>query len=132
MLLKKIWIKFQNSQFSKFVFVGVLNTIVGYGFFAFFVLIGLHYSLALILSSVIGIIHSYFWNKYFTFKSFMRSFFEFFRFVSVYLVIFLLNWAFLWIFVDIYSFNILQVQAGVIIFLTICSFLGHKFWSFRF
>ena len=54
----------------KFIFVGILNTLVGTGvmFFSYNIL-GLGYWISSALNYIIGSILSYFLNKYFTFKS---------------------------------------------------------------
>jgi len=35
-----------SKQFFRFIFVGILNTIFGYSVFAFFIFVGMHYSIA--------------------------------------------------------------------------------------
>ncbi len=53
-------------QIAKFCIVGILNTVVGYG--AFFILVNyFYYLLALLIAHIIGVIHSFFWNKYWIF-----------------------------------------------------------------
>lgn len=115
----------------RFIFVGVLNTIVGFGFYLLFVYLNWHYSLASLASQVIGTIHSYFWNKYFTFKSRGRSLSEILRFLSVYVTGYLINVIFLFIFIDLLAID--KFLAGLITLLvtTLISFLGHRHFSFR-
>jgi putative flippase GtrA len=43
----------------RFLFVGAINTLFGYSVFAFFVLIGLHYALAALLGTVLGILFNF-------------------------------------------------------------------------
>jgi len=130
-MIKELWRKFPNNQFGKFVFVGLLNTVIGYFSFAFFIVLGLHYNVAITYSSIIGIIHSYFWNKYFTFQTQKKCIFEIMRFVSVYGVVYIVNLFFLWLFVNEWHINELISQAFILVILTIISFIGHKFWSFN-
>ncbi len=46
-------------QFQKFLLVGILNTLFGYSCFAFFLFLGLHYSLALLMATLIGILFNF-------------------------------------------------------------------------
>jgi len=48
-----------DNKFLRFLFVGALNTAVGYGLFVFFIWIGCHYWLALLCSQVIGVVFNY-------------------------------------------------------------------------
>ena len=117
-------------QLSKFSFVGVLNTIVGYG--AFFILLTWYnYLLSLIISHIIGVTHSYVWNKYWTFKSDGIQINEFIKFNSVYVIVFVVNAITLIFLVDTLKFNPKIGQLFVLPIITIISFVGHKYWSFK-
>ena len=48
-----------DSRFIKFLFVGGLNTLFGYGAFAFFLSLHVHYSLAALLSTLLGILFNF-------------------------------------------------------------------------
>ena len=91
----------------------------------------MHYSIAFLLSSIIGITHSYLWNKSFTFKSKDKSPSEFLRFVSVYIVSYLLNLFLLYVMVDLFILNKYAAGAAGIAFTTVISFIGHNLFSFR-
>lgn len=117
-------------QFMKFVFVGVLNTTVSYVLYYVFLHLRLPYLLALSLSYPLGIIHSFYWNKYWTFGSKDTSHGLKIRFVVVYGVMFLLNAVVLTLLVE---FAGMTPQIGGLLALfvtTVLSFCGHKFWSF--
>ena len=47
------------SQLIKFLLVGGLNTLFGYGVFAFFLSLRLHYSLAALLGTLLGILFNF-------------------------------------------------------------------------
>ena len=122
------------SQFSKFGLVGILNTIIGYGSFVL-LLNYTNYLVALVASHLIGVTHSFIWNKYWIFKS--RGIgrggciYELAKFNSVYVGVFLVN-----AIVLITSVNILKVdprmsQIFALPVITIISFVGHKYWSFK-
>ncbi len=46
-------------RFVKFLFVGAINTLFGYIVFAIFNFIGLHYSLSVFLSTVLGVLFNF-------------------------------------------------------------------------
>ena len=48
-----------KSQLLRFLFAGGVNTIFGYGVFAFFIWIGLHYTLATLLATILGVLFNY-------------------------------------------------------------------------
>jgi len=114
----------------RFLFVGVLNTIVGYGVYAFFIFIGAHYSIAFLLSSIIGVAHSYFWNKCFTFKSKDKSPLELLRFVFVYVLSYLINLFLLYVMVDLFILNKYAAGAAGIFITAVMSYVGHDKISF--
>lgn len=78
-----------NSQLLRFLFVGGMNTAVGYLFFAAFTWAGLSYPVAIGLATVIGVA--------FNFQSTGRLVFggaplsQLGRFVAVYVIVYLLN-----------------------------------------
>lgn len=128
-MISKIKKIFEYQQI-RFLFVGGLNTMVGYGTYALFLWLGLNYFYSNSISYVIGIIHSYFWNKKFTFKSNDKSILEIVKFVSVYIVNYLVGIAFLSLFIKIFGIN--EYVAGVLnlVVTTLISYFGHKYFSF--
>lgn len=129
--MKKLWIKFNNSHFLKFVFVGGLNTAIGYGVFAGLVLLNVYYVLASIIGHVVGVTNSYFWNKYFTFRKPGKNFREILRFIGVYTVHYAIGLGGLVLLVEIVKLHPLVGQAMVLVITTLVSFFGHKYWTFR-
>ena len=65
--------------FGKYLLVGVVNTLIGFGFIFLFVFLGLEAELANLLGYCIGITCSYFLNKYFTFKARAKN--DFLKFI---------------------------------------------------
>ncbi len=58
--IKSLCEKFNISwRFIKFLFVGVLNTLFGYGVFALFNFIGLHYTISTLLATVSGVLFNF-------------------------------------------------------------------------
>lgn len=77
-MLKKIF----SLEQSRFVLVGVMNTIIGTTvMFVAYNFLGLGYWISSALNYIVGSIFSYFANKYFTFKSENKSGKEIVRFV---------------------------------------------------
>jgi len=120
-------------QLSKFGFVGVLNTIIGYGLFIL-ILNYTNYLIALIIAHLIGVTHSFVWNKYWIFKSrgigMGAGLYEFIKFNSVYAGVFITNAIVLVISVNILNADPRISQLIALPIITIISFTGHKYWSF--
>ncbi|HPN64998.1 MAG TPA: GtrA family protein [Candidatus Goldiibacteriota bacterium] len=115
----------------RFLFVGALNTAVGYGLYALFIYFKMHYSAALFISTAIAVLHSYLWNKYFTFKSGSKSPAEPVKFALVYAAGYFLNLLILFICIEKLLIN--SYAAGIIsmFFTTVISYFGHKHISFK-
>lgn len=81
--------RFLSPQVLRYLAVGALNTLFGYSCFALLLYVGLHYSLAALLATVLGVL--------FNFKSFGSLAFRsngnhsFVRFVGVYVILYFLN-----------------------------------------
>lgn len=116
-------------QVYKFIFVGILNTIFGYSLFAFFIYLGLHYPIAVLLSTILGVL--------FNFKTIGRLVFDsndnglIFRFILVYAITYLLNIFFLWLLKKLGSENMYIDGFALLIPLAAVSFLLNKFFVFR-
>ena len=126
MMLKNIF----KRQEIRFLFVGGLNTLVGYGLYAIFLMLNVNYLIANTLSTVLGVLHSYLWNRFFTFKSKEKAGKEIVKFVSVYIISYLLGTATLFCFTSLLQLS--PYIAGFInLFITtLISFFGHKYFSF--
>lgn len=128
--MKKLWEIFNNSHLLKFIFVGGLNTAIGYGVFAGSVLLGVHYVASSVIGHIVGVTNSYFWNKYFTFRAPGKSFREVLRFIGVYTVHYAIGLTGLVLLVEILKLHPLVGQALVLIVTTLVSFFGHKYFTF--
>ena len=115
-------------QVYKFIFVGILNTIFGYSLFAFFIYLGLYYPIAVLLSTILGVL--------FNFKTIGRLVFDsndnglIFRFILVYAITYLLNIFFLWLLKKLGSENMYIDGFALLIPLAAVSFLLNKFFVF--
>jgi putative flippase GtrA len=76
-------------QFIKFLFVGFINSLFGYGCFALFLYMGLHYTLALLLATIYGVIFNFKSTGVLVFASHNNRLI--FRFVGFYTIIYFIN-----------------------------------------
>lgn len=129
--MKKLIKKMFAHKGIRFLFVGGLNTIVGYGSYALLLLIGFNYLLSNTLSYIIGVIHSYLWNKNFTFKTKTKNISEIIRFVLVYISSYLFGLFTLFILVHYLKLNPYLAGLVNLIFTTLISWFGHNKFSFR-
>lgn len=115
----------------RFLLVGLLNTMVGYGSYSLFIVINIPYLIANTLATIIGITNSYLWNRFYTFKSKEKAFKEVLRFLSVYLISYLLSMLFLYAVVEQLKVNVYLAGILNIIITTLISWFGHKNYSFK-
>jgi putative flippase GtrA len=54
-VLRRVW----GVPFLRFLLVGGLNTAFGYGAFAMFILLGVHYAIAALFSTILGILFNF-------------------------------------------------------------------------
>lgn len=117
-----------NKQIIKFLIVGGANTLFGYGLFAFFLWLNFHYSVAVLLATVLGVVFNFFTIGRVVFGSQERHLFL--RFIMVYGIVYLFNVLGLWIFEQ----NAVNLYLGgmmLIIPLAMISFLLNKYFVFN-
>ena len=129
--ISKILETINMKQFFKFIFVGFINITVFYGTYYVMLQLGFFYAIALTVGTAVGILNSYIWNKFFTFKSKKVSASEPAKFLIVHAIQYLSN--LLIIHMCISFVGISPELAGLVAITigTFISYLGHKFWSFR-
>lgn len=120
-----------DKRFFKFIFVGVLNTIIGYGSYSLFLFLHFQFLVSNTLSTIIGIACSYFLNRKITFNDVNTNVKTPFKFVGVYLLSYLISSLNLFLLVKV--FNIDEYIAGLInLFVTtMISWFGHRYFSFK-
>ena len=119
----------KNNNFIRFLFVGILNTIFGYSLFAIFIFFNMHYSLAVLCSTILGVLFNFKTIGKLVFGSHDNSLI--FRFVAVYIVIYILNISFLWLFKYL-GFENMYINGVVLLApLTVVSFVLNKKFVFR-
>jgi putative flippase GtrA len=77
------------SRFPRFILTGVINTIFGYSCFAIFLYIGIHYSIALMLSTICGVIFNFNSIGILVFQSCDQK--RIYKFVLVYFLVYIVN-----------------------------------------
>jgi putative flippase GtrA len=119
----------QNNKFIKFILVGILNTVFGYSLFALFIFLNIHYSLAVFLSTVLGVL--------FNFKTIGKLVFDshdnslIFKFIVVYVLLYLINISCLWFF-KISGFENMYINGFVLLVpLALISFILNKKYVFK-
>lgn len=119
----------KENKFFRFILVGILNTAFGYSLFALFIFLNIHYSLAVFLSTVLGVL--------FNFKTIGKLVFDshdnslIFRFITVYVLLYLINISCLWFF-KISGFENMYINGFVLLVpLALISFVLNKKFVFR-
>ena len=127
-MVKELWHKV-DSQFIRFVLVGILNTAFGYGVYCLMIWIGVPYWWATLISNVLGVL--------FNFKTIGILVFEnsnnrlFFRFVSCYLLAYGLNVGIIYLLTHFAGLN--DYWSGLIAtpFVALFSFFYQKLFVFN-
>ena len=118
-----------KRQAVKFLLIGILNTTFGYGLFSLFIYVRLHYSLAVLLSTIFGVMFNFKTIGKLVFKSDDNSLI--FKFIFVYIITYFLNIFFLWLFKRL-GFDNMYINGFVLLIpLAAVSFLLNKFFVFR-
>jgi putative flippase GtrA len=139
--IKKLIVKLYNDKRIRFLFVGCLNTLVGtgttllvylamgYGIFDQSNITAFETFLATVIGYAVGTVHSYIWNKFFTFKSKEKSIGEFLRFVMVCVVQYGVNYGLTLLAKQFIDMHFIYTIAVTLICMVI-SFVGHSLFSF--
>lgn len=117
-----------NSQFIKFLIVGALNTLFGYGVYAVLIWFGLNYFSALTLSTILGVLFNFKTIGSLVFKS--RSNLKIFKFCFVYFFLFAVNVMSVKLLLA-YGLNSYFAGALTILPLAMLSFFLNKYFVFR-
>jgi putative flippase GtrA len=124
---------FRRREQLLYLVVGGWNTVFGYGAWALLqYLLGdhLHYLVVVVLSWPIAVLNAYLGYRYVVFRSRASVFKELPRFSLVYLATLVVNLALLPVALGVLPFNIYLVQATFAGAVVVCSYLGHKYYSF--
>lgn len=146
-MIKRLWNWALNlDKRIKFLFVGGLNTLVGVATeLIVYLCFGVPFELsgesvkvawyivltATIIAQIVGVTHSYFWNKYFTFQSGGKSLSEVIRFIGVYAVSFVINYFLKIMLNDRFGVSIYISMIVTTFVCMILSYVGHNFFAFK-
>jgi len=117
-----------DKRFVKFLFVGGLNTLFGYGMFVFFRALGLYFVFATLCAHICGVLFNFKTTGAFVFKSHNNRLIL--RFFLVYAFIYLFNVLCIWILKQ-FNFNDYAAAAIVLLPQAIVSFLLMRRFVFR-
>jgi len=122
--VKKIW----SIRFFRFLFVGGINTLFGYFVFSVLILLQVHYSIASLLATILGVLFNYFTTGRIVFNNSDSKLL--FKFFGVYGITYLINLLFLKIF-DSCHVNMLIAGAILVFPSAILSYFLNKTFVFR-
>ena len=124
-LIKQLW----SIRLVRFLVIGAVNTAFSYVIYALLVLIGLHYSLATLISTILGIIFNFFTTGRIVFRNMDNR--RIIRFILVYALTYLVNVLFLKGLVDGFSMDKLLAGALVTLPVALLSYYLNSIWTFR-
>lgn len=124
-LIKQLW----SIRLVRFLVIGAVNTSFSYVIYALLVLIGLHYSLATLISTILGIIFNFFTTGRIVFRNMDNR--RIIRFILVYVLTYLVNVLFLKGLVDGLSMDKLLAGALVTLPVALLSYYLNSIWTFR-
>lgn len=108
-----------DRRFIKFLAVGGLNTIFGYSVYSLLLYIGLHYSLAVLLGTILGVMFNFQTTGKLVFNN--KKNILIFKFAGVYCILYFINTTFLYIF-NSFKFNMYFAGAIMILPMALMSF----------
>ena len=117
-----------DRTFITYVLVGVLNTAFGYSMFAMLICVGFHYTIAVLIGTLLGVLFNFKTIGKLVFKQNDNSLI--FRFVTVYIITMVLNIAGLRLYKN-YNDNLYLAGILMLIPLTVISFILHNRFVFR-
>ncbi len=120
------------AKFWTFVWVGGLNTLIGYTVFVMaFKVGGLQYNIALLIAYAVGIAIGYINHRRVTFKSKSKHRTAFTRFVITYVGIYGINALLLTALIELAHIAPLIAQLISLTVVTLLSFVVQRYWVFR-
>lgn len=118
-----------DKKFIRFLFVGALNTVFGYSLYALFIFLGLHYTIAVLFSTILGILFNFKTIGVLVFKNNNNRLIN--RFFAVYAINYILNVSFLKIFKMAGMENMYINGLILVLPLALLSFILNKKFVFK-
>ena len=113
----------KHTQLYKYLIVGGVNTVFGYSIFAIFIFFGFHYSLAVLIATILGVLFNFQSYGRLVFKNYSWYFLP--RYITGYIIIYFVNLILLLIF-DLLVSNLYISGLMVIPFMAILGYLLNK------
>lgn len=123
-LLREVFMK---NQFVKFIFVGMVNTLFGYSIYSLLIFLNLHYTIASLLSTVVGVLFNFKSIGMFVFNNKSNKLIV--RFIMVYVITYFINIGLISI-IKLY-FNLYISAAILIIPIALLSFYLNRRFVFK-
>ena len=123
-----------GSEGVRFVVVGGVNTLFGFGIFALLQsTLGtvVHYLVVLVVAQVIAVLEAYVLQRYVVFQARGRWWRDLVRFSSVYAAAFVANAAALPLLVEVLHMPVIPAQAVVMAVVALGTFVVHRNFTFR-
>lgn len=126
--LRQIFPKIWSVRFFRFIFIGGVNTLFGYSVYSLLILLNIHYAIASLVSTILGILFNFNTTGKIVFRTNNSKLI--FKFFGVYGITYIFNLAFLKIF---NTLHVNMVIAGAILVLPIAilSYVLNKTFVFR-
>ena len=121
--LRSFVVKFWENQLIRFLMVGGINTAFSYLIYAFFLYIGLHYTIAVLLAQICGVLFNFNTTGKIVFNNTKPNLI--FRFIGVYLLTYFLNIFCLKLF-ELNNFNMYIAGAILVLPIAFLSFFLNK------
>jgi len=118
-------------QFFRFALVGLFSNGLLYFLYLIIVKFGFSPIISMSITYLMGVIQTFFFNKKWTFKSDSRYGGEFFKYIGLYFIGYLINFFVLDYFVQVKGLDHQFVQLFMIAFLAIFLFAGQKLLVFK-
>lgn len=122
-LVKVFW----ENQFFRFLCIGAVNTIFGYCAYAFLVILGIDYRVALTISTILAVLFNYYTNGRFVFRNSGKS--VLLKFILLNVTMYIFNQILLITLVSL-GMGKLVAQAIIIPVIIIITFVINKKWVF--
>ena len=117
-----------NNRFIRYLFVGFINTVFGYSLFALLIYLHLHYSLASLLATIVGVLFNFKTIGRIVFKSSNDTLIK--KFIGVYAVTYLLNSGGLKV-LSVYHIKMYYGGLMLLVLITPVSFMLNKNFVFK-
>lgn len=119
------------GQLIRYGIVGVASNVVGYLLYLAITVAGMEYKLAMTLLYAVGVAQTFIFNKRWTFRSNDSTGSALVRYIVVYALGYLINYAVLFLLVDEAGMPHQLVMAGLFVLMALYFFVAQKFWVFR-